>query len=135
MDSSFPFVNEEQAEVPICACFLFTKEPAIYAILPFVAAMYVLLHVRHPLHPATRKVDDHLQRRTGTRSGAELPFCARIVSRWLPHSGGAGLRSEAGEDLGLGNLRVRDGKELTRCAASRNSKGRLTQFTMRMGIT
>jgi len=28
-----------------------------------------------------------------------------------------------GDDVDYGALRVRDGKELTRCAASRNSKG------------
>src|SRR5260221_6336983 len=78
---------------------------------------------RHPLHPATRGLDDHLHRRTRP----VVPRTFPPAPGWSPN----GHRIKAEMDYGrgpektwvYGALRVRDGKELTRCAASRNSKG------------
>ena len=66
------------------------------------------------LHRTARGVDDHLHRRTWASSAPHLPSRVRLVCYWAPHQG-------AEKTWVYGALRVRDGKELTRCAASRTS--------------
>jgi hypothetical protein len=79
---------------------------------------------RLPLHPAVPGVDD------GSRTDERWP----VVPRSLPPAPGwsadghrikAPLEYSRGPEKVwvYGALRVRDGKEVTRCALSRNSKG------------
>ena len=77
---------------------------------------------RHPLYPATRRIDDHLHRRTRTSSPAHLPPA--------PGWSADGHRIKAPMDYSRGPEKtwVYGAFEcamakLTRCAASRNSKG------------
>ena len=48
---------------------------------------------RHPLHPATSGIDDHLHRRTRTGDPTHLCACTRMVSGWSSDQGSAGVQS------------------------------------------
>src|SRR6266487_779324 len=56
---------------------------------------------RHPLPRATRGVDDHLYRRTGTCNSPNLRSGSRLVTHGSPHQGVAGLQSWTRENLGV----------------------------------
>jgi hypothetical protein len=56
---------------------------------------------RHPLHRATRRVDDHLHRRTRAGNPAHLCASARLVLQWSPHQSVPGVQSWRGEGLGV----------------------------------
>jgi hypothetical protein len=78
---------------------------------------------RRPLHRAFRGVDDHLT----DELGPVAPCTFDPAPGWSPDSHRIKAPLEYGRGLEktwvYGALRVRDGKEITRCAASRNSKG------------
>src|SRR5947209_7549759 len=48
---------------------------------------------RHPLHPATRGIDDHLHRRTRTGDPAHLCPCSQLVSGWPSYQGSPRVQS------------------------------------------
>jgi transposase len=78
---------------------------------------------RLPLHAATRGVDDGSRTDDTLASSApHLSASPRLVPHWAPHQSAAGLQPRSRENLGVWSwCHVRDGKEVTRCAASRNS--------------
>jgi hypothetical protein len=96
----------------------------------FCPTRTAVVSVTRPLHRATPGIDD------GSRTdelGPVIPRTFDPAPGWSP----TGHRIKAPLDYGrgpektwvYGALRVRDGKVLTRCAASRNSKGYLASLS------
>ncbi len=77
---------------------------------------------RLPLQRAARGVDD--EARTDlprANSSPHLPSNSRLVCHWAPHPAPLDYSLGPEKTWVYGALHVRDGKEVTRCAASRNS--------------